>query len=287
MQGGEHSAGAVYPQAGTGVRSGARGRGRPRARAPRPCAGGGGTLDSAPVSPVAAVLASTVVAVGAVFQGTVGFGVGTFAAPLLLLIDPRLVPGPLLFTAGVLITLLTRREWRGIRFRDLAWSVPGRVLGTAAAVAFLGVVPEQRLVLAIGLLVLLAVAISVAGPAVPLTPRTFLGAGALSGFFGTLTAVGGPPIALLYQREKGPVVRGTLSAFFVLGVVISLAGLVTARRFGAPQIRLALVLLPGALAGYAVSGRLARILDHRWLRPAILAASFAAGALVVLERLLP
>ena len=233
----------------------------------------------------AAVLASAVVAVGAVLQGTVGFGVGTLAAPFLLLIDPQLVPGPLLFTAGILITLLTRREWRNIRFGDLAWSVPGRIAGTAAAVAFLGVIPEERLAMWIGVMVLAAVAISWIGPAIELAPRAFLAAGMLSGFFGTITAIGGPPIALLYQREKGPVVRGTLSAFFVLGVVISLTGLVIAGRFGTGQLRLALVLLPGALVGYAISGRLARVLDRGWMRPAILAVSFAIGLMVVVRDL--
>jgi uncharacterized protein len=233
----------------------------------------------------AAVLASAVVAVGAVCQGSVGFGVGTLSAPFLLLIDPALVPGPLLFTAGILISLLTRREWRHIRFGDLAWSVPGRVVGTAAAVAFLVAVPEQRLALWIGAMVLAAVAISWLGPPLPLLRRTFLGAGTLSGFFGTITAIGGPPIALLYQRERGPVVRGTLSAFFVLGVVISLAGLLVAGKFGVAQLRLALVLIPGALVGYLVSGRVARFLDRGWTRPAILAASFAAGALVVVKYL--
>ena len=234
----------------------------------------------------AAVLASAVVAVGAIAQGSVGFGVGTLSAPLLLLIDPRLVPGPLLCTAGVLITLLTAREWHGIRFRDLIWSVPGRFAGTAVAVVFLGVIPPERLALAIGIVVLLAVGVSIAGIDVPLTPQTSLGAGLLSGFFGTVSAIGGPPIALLYQRERGTVVRGTLSAFFVIGVVISLAGLGIAGRFGVEQLKLSLVLIPGALVGFFLSGRVSRFLDRGWMRPTILAVSFAAGAFVVLRDLL-
>ncbi len=235
---------------------------------------------------LSAALASAVVAVGSVLQGTLGFGVGTFSAPLLLLIDPRLVPAPLLCTAGVLITLLTAREWRGIRFRDLLWSVPGRFAGTAVAVAFLGLVPADRLALALGIVVLLAVAVSVVGVEIPLNPRTSLAAGLLSGFFGTVTAIGGPPIALLYQRESGTVIRGTLSAFFVIGVVISLAGLGLGGRFGVEQLRLSLVLIPGALAGFLVSGRAARLLDRGWMRPAILALSFAAGGAVIVQELM-
>jgi uncharacterized membrane protein YfcA len=235
------------------------------------------------VTVAAAVLASGAVALGAIAQGSVGFGVGVLGAPLLLLIDPRLVPGPLLLTAFCLIVALTWREWRGIRFADLTWSLIGRLVGTAVAVLFIRGIPAERFEAVLGVVVIVGVGLSAIGFEVRLTPRSFLGAGALSGFFGTVAAVGGPPIALLYQREKGPVVRGTLSAFFVVGTVISLVGLVYAGKFGPTELRLTPVLLPGALVGYLLSGRLARVLDRGWMRPAILATSVAAGCLVVVK----
>jgi uncharacterized membrane protein YfcA len=233
-----------------------------------------------------AALASASVALGALAQGSVGFGIGVLGAPLLLLIDPRMVPGPLILTAFLLIVALTWREWRGIRFRDLAWSLPGRAVGTVAAVLFIRAIPAERFGAAVGALVVVAVALSAVGIEARLTPPSFVGAGALSGFFGTVAAIGGPPIALLYQRERGPVVRGTLSAFFVVGTVMSLVGLVFAGKFGATELALTPVLLPGALVGYALSGRLARVLDRGWMRPAILITSLATGAWVVVKFLL-
>jgi uncharacterized membrane protein YfcA len=229
------------------------------------------------------LLASAAVAAGAVIQGSVGFGVGVLGAPLLLLIDPRFVPGPLIATAFLLIILIARRDWHGVRFADLAWSVPGRAIGTGAAVAFLAVIPPEHFSGVVGTLIIIAVGLSAVGIDVPLTRPAFLGAGTLSGFFGTITAVGGPPIALLYQRQQGPVVRGTLSAFFLVGTVISLVGLAFAGRFGLAELKLVPVLLPGALVGYFLSGRAARFLDRGWMRAAILVTSFAAGGLVVVK----
>ena len=232
------------------------------------------------------VLASGVVAVGAISQGTVGFGVGTIAAPLLLLIDPRLVPGPLLLTAFFLILALTWREWRGIRFGYLAWSLVGRFAGTVAAALFIRGISQDRFETLLGIVVILGAVISAIGPEIRLTRAGFLGAGALSGFFGTTAAIGGPPIALLVQREKGQVVRGTLSAFFVVGTVISIAGLTWAGKFGRTELHLTPVLLPGALVGFLLSGRLTRFMDRGWLRPAILVLSLLAGCVVVLRQLL-
>ena len=233
------------------------------------------------------MLASAAVALGAIAQGTVGFGAGLMGAPLLLLVNPRLVPGPLLCAALVILVLLTRREWRGIRFHDLAWSLPGRLVGTGAALVFLKAVPPERLAGALGVLVLVGIALSVWDVKVPLNRTTFVGAGAVSGFFSTVAAIGGPPIALLYQRERGAVVRGTLSAFFVVGVVISLAGLALAGRFGLAEVKMVPVLLPGAVVGYWLSGPAARVLDRGWMRPAILIFSAVTGLLVVLKYLLP
>jgi uncharacterized membrane protein YfcA len=238
------------------------------------------------VTVASAVLASAVVAVGAVSQGTVGFGVGTIAAPLLLLIDPRLVPGPLLLTAFCLIVALTWREWRGIRFGYLAWSLVGRFAGTVVAALFIRGISQELFETVLGVVVILGAAISAVGPEMRLTRTGFLGAGALSGFFGTTAAIGGPPIALLYQHEKGPVVRGTLSAFFVVGTVISMAGLAWAGKFGRTELQLTPVLLPGALIGFLISGRLTRVMDRGWLRPAILVLSVIAGCIVVLKSVL-
>ncbi len=233
-----------------------------------------------------AVLASAIVAVGAVSQGTVGFGVGTIAAPLLLLIDPRLVPGPLLLTAFFLIVGLTWREWHGIRFGYLAWSLVGRFAGTVVAALFIRGISTDTFETVLGVVVILGAALSAVGPEVRLTRGSFLGAGALSGFFGTTAAIGGPPIALLYQREKGAVVRGTLSAFFVVGTVISMAGLAWAGKFGRTELQLTPVLLPGALVGFLLSGRLTHLMDRGWMRPAILVLSVVAGSVVVLTHVL-
>jgi len=235
------------------------------------------------VSALEVVVASAVVAGGAALQGSIGFGLGLFAAPLLLLIDPRLVPAPLLLTSGVLTILLTRRDRHGIVAGDLKWALTGRLLGTVPALVLLTVVRGDRLGAAFAALVLLGVGLSVSGWHFPPAPRVLMGAGALSGFMATIAAIGGPPMALVYQRESGPRIRGTLSAYFVAGVTISLSGLAIVGRFGLAEIALAGALLPGALVGFVVSQRTVRWLDRGGLRTAVLVVS-AASALAVIAR---
>lgn len=231
------------------------------------------------------VLAILIAALGSTLQGAVGFGGGVLAAPLLLLVDPRLVPGPLLFCSFILTALLARREWHAVRPADHIWSLPGRVLGTAVAVSLLRIMPAGAVEPVLGIVIIGAVALAASGLKVALTPRTLFAAGTLAGFCGTTSSVGGPPIALLYQGESGPSVRANLSLFFAVGVAISLIGLSTIGRFGLEELKLGLILLPGIAAGFLVSKPAARWLDRGWMRPAVLILSALAGLAVILKAL--
>jgi hypothetical protein len=238
------------------------------------------------VSPAQTVAATLIVTLGSLLQGTVGFGLGLFAAPLLLLVDPRLVPGPLLIVSGLLTTLMARRDWDSVRTGDLGWSLAGRVLGTGPALLALAVVPTERIEYLLGGIVLLGVLLTGSGFHIGLSPASLFGAGFFSGFMGTTTTIGGPPMALVYQHETGPRIRGTLSAFFVAGVVISVAGLLLAGRFGVTDLTLGLLLMPGAAIGFFLSRHTAGTLDGGYVRPAVLVVSAVAGVAVILKEVL-
>ena len=222
-------------------------------------------------------------AVGFTLQGSVGFGMGLLGSPILLLVDTRLVPGPILAATMVFTALLTLRERRAIDLGGLRWAVAGRVAGTLPAAALLAALLPEQINLLFGGIVLFAVALSLSGRHVEPGPVSLLVAGALSGIMGTIAAIGGPPMALLYQHAPGARVRGTLSSFFVIGTAISLAALVLVGRFGRAELQLTLALLPGGLFGLIVSRRIASRLDQGYTRPAVLTIAAIAGLMVVVR----
>jgi len=69
-------------------------------------------------------------------------------------------------------------------------------------------------------------------------------------------------------------------------VLLSLIGLYVVGRFGWADVRLAALLLPGVLLGFALSAWTAARLDKRQTRAVVLTTSAAAGVMVVLEGLL-
>ena len=231
------------------------------------------------------VAASAAAAAGAVVQGSVGFGLSLVAVPVLLLIDPRLVPGPVLCVAIVLTLLIARRERRSIDLFGVTWGLAGRLPGTALGAAALVVMPRDRMSLAFGVLVLLAVAMSASKLRIRPTPLTLVSAGMLSGIMATTAAIGGPPIALVLQHSPGARLRGTLSGFFLVGASVSLLALVVVGRFGREELLLAAALLPGILVGYMISRWTAPWLDRGYTRRAVLAVATAAAILVIVRQL--
>lgn len=227
------------------------------------------------------VLASAAVGAGACIQGTIGFGLNLVAAPVLLLVDTSLVPGPAVFLALVLTTLTARRERAFIDVPAVGWALLGRVPGVALGALALVALPTRGVVAAFVAAVLAGVVMSALDWRLQPTRMTLLGAGAVSGVMGTAASIGGPPMALLYQRSPGPTIRATLSAYFAVGVVTSLTALAAVGRFGTAEVRAALLLVPALVAGYLASGRAAAVLDRGWTRAGVLALS-AGSALALL-----
>lgn len=232
------------------------------------------------------VAATLVVIVGSALQGAVGFGLGMLAAPLLVLLDPELVPGPLLVAALVLTILVAAREHEAIDFHGVGWALVGRAPGTVLGALVIALASPRGIRLIVAGMVFLAVGLVASGVHVERTRRNLFGAGALSGVLSTTSSIGGPAMAILYQQESGARLRGTLSSFFAVGLVFSILALALVGEFGPLQAKASLVLLPGVVLGFLLSRRVTRVLDRGHTRTAVLVLSALAGLGVVVRALL-
>jgi uncharacterized membrane protein YfcA len=229
------------------------------------------------------VAACIIVAISAVLQGSVGFGFSIVAAPLLLLLDRRLVPGPLLLAGLFLVIFLTFRERHSIDRSGLKWAFAGSLPGTLFGALILAALPEQEMTLFFGGLVLLAVVISVAGLHLTPTPPVLAGAGLLSGLMSSTSSISGPPMALVYQHKPGASLRGTLSGYFLASTTFSILALRGVGHFGYEELSLALPLLPAVLIGFWVSKWTISLLDRGYTRPGVLILSSAAALVVIIR----
>lgn len=216
------------------------------------------------------LVAVTAVLIGAAVQSMIGLGLGLIAAPVISFLDPTLMPGVVLITAVLLPLLTLLQEWRHVDWRGVAWGVPARVPGTILAVWVVAVLEPRFLAGLIGVMVLVAVGLSVWSVRVRITPVSLVAAGALSGLTGTATSVGGPPMALLYQYERPARMRATLAAFFLVGATVSLAALGLGGQLDERTVAVGLLMIPVVAAGFGLGNLLRRWVNASMLRVVML-----------------
>jgi uncharacterized protein len=228
------------------------------------------------------LIASLVVAIGSALQSSVGFGFALMSAPILAFIDPKLVPGPLILAVTLLLVLTAVREHQSMDLTGIGWVLFGRVPGTVLAIVALDAMSERGITIGLGVLVLVAVAISLLRVNLPRTPPLLTIAGLISGLMGTTSGLGGPAVAVLYQHEPGNRVRSTLAGYFLIGAIMSLSALAFAGRLGRAEATLSLGLLPGILIGFLSARKTSAWLDQGRTRTAVLlVAAMAGGASIV------
>lgn len=218
---------------------------------------------------------------GAVVQGAIGFGLAIVAAPFLILIHPELVPGPVMFFGLVSACINLWGNLSGVNLRELTLALIARVPGTLIAMVVLLVATASMLSILLGLTVLLAVLLSVRTPKIKRTPKVMALAGFVSGFMGTTTAIGGPPMALAYQSASGVSVRANLGAYMIIGMIMSLTALVFVGRFNWDHLLVSLIMIVPVFLGALLARWIMRKIKPTSLRPAILVLCICSGLLAL------
>ncbi|GAA1491230.1 TSUP family transporter [Brachybacterium sacelli] len=229
-------------------------------------------------------LLAVIIAAGAGLQRLTGMGFALVATPFLVLtvgpLEGVLVTNLCGIVSALLNLALVHREvqWRRL-LRFTPFSLPGIVVG----VLVLQVLPAEPLAVLVGVLILLAIAVSVLvrpgeiSDGLPLSA----GFGAASGFMNATAGVGGPALAV-YAVATGWSHRGfaaSAQAHFALLCALSLAA------------KGALPSMPGAgwvvtvvaiLAGVAIGERLAgRFAEHALMRLVIVLSALGAVMTIV------
>jgi uncharacterized membrane protein YfcA len=237
------------------------------------------------VDPGTLVLAAAVMAVGAALQAAVGFGGNLVAAPLLALLDPGLVPVPILIGSTAINVVVALREHGHSGWPDFGWVLAGRLPGSLLGLALLRALDPSGLQLVLGVSLLLALVATLGRWSIPATPHGLFSAGVVSGVGGTAVSVGGPPVALVYQHRHGAELRGTLARVLLAGQGISIAVLALGGQIGRTELGQGLILVPAVLLGVVGGRPLAAVLDQGRTRAAVLAVCAASALMLLVEAL--
>lgn len=226
-------------------------------------------------------IANLVMAAGCAFQASFGMGMALLVVPLLVLIDTRFVPGPMLFAGVVLAAGTAYRDRAAINYGILKLSLVGLGIGTIVGALALRYASGPYLLKVFGGLILLAALMSITDVKVSPKPKILLAGSIASGVMGTMVGIHGPAISLVFQNEEPAETRAILGAFFTVGYIIAVVSLTLVGVFGDQGMVLGLSLLPGVAIGYFAAPTISQFINQTFLRVAILIVSSLSAILIM------
>jgi len=199
------------------------------------------------------ILSLAIVIIGILVQARIGIGFALLSAPLLFIINESYMPGPILILGFVLSLLLFLSEKKALELKLVFPAIFARFPGSWCGVLVLTYLPQWLLGIVIGISLLFASLLSFTHVSVKLNNRNLFYAGFFSGFSGTITSIGGPIMALIYQNQPPSTTRAALISFFLIGTPISILILIFAGEIKEEAYILCLKMLPGVFIGFFFS----------------------------------
>ncbi len=232
------------------------------------------------------------VAVLAVFVGTLlqrlaGAGFGMVATPILTIAAPGFLPATILLVGLVVGFGSASVDRSAVARAELPPGFVGRTLGAVlAAWIAVRITDPGAFSILVAAVVYAAIALSLVGLRIAIRPATLFTAGTVAGIMGTLTAVGAPPMAILYQHEEQRRSAAMQNTFFAWGMVVSIAALAVAGLIGMRHILLAAALAPVAFLGLLTAQPLARRVARASIRPWALGLAGTAATVLLVKQVL-
>lgn len=227
------------------------------------------------------IFIGALILVGTITQGSIGFGLGTIATPIIALLRPDLVPTLILLLALCISIYTLARTYRETSWRLVGISVIARIPGSFAGAWAIASLSHDGLSIFIGCAVLLAMSLSSLGWSPEPTRRNTVLAGLTSGFLGTSTSIGGPPMALIMKRFDPQRTRGSLAGTFVIGTVMSLIILGFNGQVTQPQVYAAAAYSPLVVVGLFIANYLNHFIDTKRLNRIVTVVAITAALALI------
>ncbi|WP_419842174.1 TSUP family transporter [Candidatus Poriferisodalis sp.] len=218
------------------------------------------------------LLAALLIAAGAGTQACIGIGMGLIAGPVLVVIEPTFVPGPMLMVAGGINVRNAIADRASLNVAALRRQLTAAPLGLAGGVTLLASLSSRSLAIAVSVFVLLAVGVQGAGTRPPEGRLADYAAGAGTAFSSSVAAVPGPVYAVFASHWPPAALRATLATYMLAVGTSIIVTLAVIGEFGLRQLWFGLALLPAVALGLPLG---------RWLRPRLAGPLFRVIVLSV------
>ena len=237
------------------------------------------------------VYALLIISLASTVLGTVSFGFGLVATPvILLLLDAKSAVVVVNILTGLLLILVLTKTWRHLDLRVSGGLVLGGVAATPLAVLALRSADPVTLKIIIGVVIIVLGLLSLKDIQLPLARHRL--AGPIFGFATCLAvnsiSIGGPlgAIYALAQRWPPQTIRASLALMFVTADIAAFALYSATGLVNRTTLANIGVLAPGLIIGFGIASLLVNRLNEQVFRYVVVVVVLAGGSVLLTRELL-
>jgi uncharacterized membrane protein YfcA len=229
-----------------------------------------------------------IVAAAATVIGTVGFGFGLVAIPVLLLyLEPQQTVVVSNSLIGIVMAMALARTWRHLKLRSSIGLVIGGMAATPIGVLALNSASPSTLRISIAIVIIFLGLFSLSSFQLPFAQRRAAGPtfGFLTSLAVTTVGIGGPlgGIYAISQRWKAETVRSVLALFFLTSDIVAFGLYAATGLVGRDTLANIGVMSPGLVIGFGLTVVLVARINDRIFRYAVVAVIVVAGSVTLIR----
>ena len=229
------------------------------------------------------ILINLVLIVGSILQRATGITAGMIIVPFLAMISYTLVPVPVVFASLALTSIMAYTGRKHIDTKNVFRISLGMLVGILLAIFILKNIQFQYMGLLFGSFILLSVLISIKVKSFTLNKSINYMGGFIAGVMGSMAAVGGQILALLFQNHPLESLKATLAFLYTLFSVVMLSIFFMFGEFSHEQFISGMYMMPGFIIGFLVSPMFSKYFNPKYSKIAVLSTA-TLGALFLISK---
>jgi len=229
------------------------------------------------------LFANSILILGSILQMATGVSMGMIVIPFLAMISYTLVPIPVIFGSLPFTIMMAYQGREHIDTKNMLQISIGMLGGIFVAIYLFKNIYFEYLGILFGLFILLSVFISIRVKQFKLGWSVNYTGGFLAGLMGSMAAVGGQILALLFQNHTLESIKSTLAFLYTVFSLVMLVIFYVFGEFSSEQMISGLYMVPGFIIGFFIAPIFTKYFNPKYAKTVVLSmATF--GALVLIGK---
>lgn len=229
------------------------------------------------------ILINFILIVSSILQMATGVTVGMIIVPFLAMISYTLIPVPIAFASLALTIMMAYKGRYHIDTKNMLQISLGMLAGILLSVFILKNIKFEHLGLIFGVFILISVFISIKVKSFTLNKSINYSGGFIAGVMGSMAAVGGQILALLFQNHPLESLKSTLAFLYTLFSTVMLIVFFIFGEFSYTQFLSGLYMMPGFIIGFFIAPMFAKYFNPKYSKTVVLSMA-TIGAIVLISK---